>query len=314
VVVAFAGEPALPADAPPPTPPGSSTAAAPAPNSRLRPRAAGAWWWTPSSASACSAPSTAATPTGSPPSTPSPARAWPSTSPAASTPTPARLGPCFAASHTVSFIALKPGLLTLDGPDQCGELHLPRSTWTPKPRPAPGHEITPALFAGRLAPRARNSHKGSYGDAALIGAPGMVAAILAGRARAHLGAGRVLVGLLDPATLPVDILRPELMFRSAPELLAEAGIAAFAVGPGLGQSDAAWTLVHAAIALPAQLVLDADALNLVARDPGLQAALAHRSRPAVLTRTPPRRPACSAPPPPTCRPTASPPPAGWPGS
>jgi NAD(P)H-hydrate repair Nnr-like enzyme with NAD(P)H-hydrate dehydratase domain len=100
----------------------------------------------------------------------------------------------------------------------------------------------------------------------------------------------------------------------APELLAEAGIAAFAVGPGLGQSDAAWTLVHAAIALPAQLVLDADALNLVARDPGLQAALAHRSRPAVLTRTPPRRPACSAPPPPTCRPTASPPPAGWPGS
>jgi hypothetical protein len=63
-----------------------------------------------------------------------------------------RLGPCFAASHTVSFIALKPGLLTLDGPDQCGELHLATSTWTPKPRPAPGHEITPALFAGRLRP------------------------------------------------------------------------------------------------------------------------------------------------------------------
>jgi hypothetical protein len=59
-------------------------------------------------------------------------------------------------------------------------------------------------------------------------------------------------------------------------------------------------------------VLDADALNLVARDPGLQAALAHRSGPRCSPRTPPRRPACSAAPPPTCRPTASPPPAGWP--
>ena len=197
-----------------------------------------------------------------------------------------RLGPCFAASHTVSFIALKPGLITLDGPDQCGLLCLQEIDVDAEALiAAPGHEITPALFAGRLVQRARNSHKGSYGDAALIGgAPGMVgAAILAGRAAAHLGAGRVLVGLLDPAALPVDILRPELMFRSAPELLAESGIAAFAVGPGLGQSDAAWTLVHAAIAQPAQLVLDADALNLVARDPGLQASLAHRSRPAVLT-------------------------------
>lgn len=197
-----------------------------------------------------------------------------------------RLGPCFTATHTISFIALKPGLLTLDGPDQCGELHLREIDVDAEALvPAPGHEITPALFAGLLAPRARNSHKGSYGDAALIGgAPGMVgAAILAGRAAAHLGAGRVLVGLLDPGSLPVDILRPELMFRAAPELLAEAGIAAFAVGPGLGQSDAAWTLVHAAIALPARLVLDADALNLIARDPGLQNALAHRGQPAVLT-------------------------------
>ncbi len=200
-----------------------------------------------------------------------------------------RLGPCFTATHTISFIALKPGLLTLDGPDQCGELHLREIDVDAEALvPAPGHEITPALFAGLLAPRARNSHKGSYGDAALIGgAPGMVgAAILAGRATAHLGAGRVLVGLLDPGSLPVDILRPELMFRAAPELLAEAGIAAFAVGPGLGQSDAAWTLVHAAIALPARLVLDADALNLIARDPGLQNALVHRGQPAVLARHP----------------------------
>jgi NAD(P)H-hydrate repair Nnr-like enzyme with NAD(P)H-hydrate dehydratase domain len=40
------------------------------------------------------------------------------------------------------------------------------------------------------------------------------AALLAGRAAAYLGAGRVLVGLLDPAALAVDVERPELMFRA----------------------------------------------------------------------------------------------------
>ena len=196
------------------------------------------------------------------------------------------LGPCFEASHTITFIALKPGLLTLDGPDHCGERHLDPIDLAPEALvPAPGREITPALFATHLRPRRNNSHKGSYGDAALIGgAPGMVgAALLAGRAAAYLGAGRVLVGLLDPAALAVDLLRPELMFRTAEALLGDPAIGAFAVGPGLGQSDAARALVATAIATPRPLVLDADALNLVAGSPALQHALAARARPAVLT-------------------------------
>ncbi len=197
-----------------------------------------------------------------------------------------RLGPCFDASHTISFIALKPGLLTLDGPDQCGEIHVATIDLEPETLvAAPGREITPALFAHRLQARRRNSHKGSYGDVALIGgAPGMVgAAVLAGRAAAHLGAGRVLIGLLDPAALAVDVLRPELMFRAATGLLAEEGIGALAVGPGLGQSDAARELVATASATPAPLVLDADALNLVARDAALQAGIAARHAPTLLT-------------------------------
>jgi hydroxyethylthiazole kinase-like uncharacterized protein yjeF len=160
-------------------------------------------------------------------------------------------GACFRADHTVTFIALKPGLLTLDGPDHCGTLHLATSTWTPKPSsPAPGHTVATELFSARLHPRQRNSHKGSYGDAALIGgAPGMVgAALLAGRAAAYLGAGRVLVGLLDPAALAVDVERPELMFRDAATLLGETGLGALGVGPGLGQSDAARALVATALA------------------------------------------------------------------
>lgn len=197
-----------------------------------------------------------------------------------------RLGPCFNASHTITFIALKPGLLTLDGPDHCGEVHLDTIDVDAEAlAPAPGREITPTLFAARLNPRRANSHKGSYGDAALVGgAPGMVgAAVLAGRAAIHLGAGRVLLGLLDPAALPVDILRPELMFRAAAELLADPAMSAIAVGPGLGQSDAAHALVASAIGLEKPLVLDADALNLVAADPALQRALAERSAPTLLT-------------------------------
>lgn len=122
------------------------------------------------------------------------------------------VGPCFEASHTITFIALKPGLLTLDGPDLCGEILVDSIDLEPEEHhPAPGREITPAPSSpNACAPRRSNSHKGSYGDAALIGgAPGMVgAAVLAGRAAAYLGAGRVLIGLLDPAALPVDILRP----------------------------------------------------------------------------------------------------------
>jgi NAD(P)H-hydrate repair Nnr-like enzyme with NAD(P)H-hydrate dehydratase domain len=59
--------------------------------------------------------------------------------------------------------------------------------------------------------------------------------------------------------------------------------AALAVGPGLGQSDAARTLVATALAASPPLLLDADALNLVAQDSQLQAALAGRAQAAVLT-------------------------------
>lgn len=196
------------------------------------------------------------------------------------------LGPCFSATHTLSFIALKPGLLTLDGPDQCGEVQVATLGLDPQALlAAPGASITPQLFEVRLQPRRRNSHKGSHGDVAVIGgAPGMVgAALLAGRAAASLGAGRVLIGLLDPAALSVDPLRPELMFRTASALLEGPLPGALVVGPGLSQSDAAAGLVDRAIALPAPLLLDADALNLVALSPLRQKALAHRSPPTLLT-------------------------------
>lgn len=194
------------------------------------------------------------------------------------------LGVAFQATHTTTFIALKPGLLTLDGPDHAGEVLVQRLDIEPRSfLQCQGETVVPALFRDYLKPRRRNCHKGNFGDVAIIGgAPGMVGAgLLAGRAAVKLGAGRVFVGLLDRHGPAVDFVAPELMLRT-PEALLE-GNPAVAIGPGMGQSEAAVGLLGAAILQAAPLLVDADGLNLLGRFPELKAALATREAPTVLT-------------------------------
>lgn len=193
-------------------------------------------------------------------------------------------GTTFRATHTTTFIALKPGLLTQHGPDHCGEISVQRididaSAWLP----ARGHAIAPSLFRHLLQPRPRNTHKGMYGDAAILGgAAGMVgAALLAGRAALWLGTGRVFVGLLDPAGPAVDFAHPELMLRRADALPPR--LSALAAGPGLGTATDAAEMLAPALAREIPLLLDADALNLVAADPALARALTGRKAPTILT-------------------------------
>ena len=135
------------------------------------------------------------------------------------------------------------------------------------------------------AARLHASHKGSYGDVAIIGgAPGMTgAALLAASAALHAGAGRVFVGLLDNNALTVDVQQPELMFRPIKELDLSAMTAV--CGCGGGHS------IHAALldvlSSPAPVVLDADALNEIAASSDLQTTLVARSaRQAVTVLTP----------------------------
>ncbi len=196
-----------------------------------------------------------------------------------------------SASHTLSFIAAKPGLYTNDGPDCCGEMALASLDLDVEEMvAAPGRTIACDLFAAHLQPRQKNSHKGRYGDAAIVGgAPGMVgAALLAARAALRLGSGRVYAGLIDAAALSalaVDPVQPELMLRPAAALLAGQPTA-LACGPGLGSSEFARELVAQALQLALPLVLDADALNLIAADGQLQLLVAGRAKasaPTVLT-------------------------------
>jgi hydroxyethylthiazole kinase-like uncharacterized protein yjeF len=193
------------------------------------------------------------------------------------------LGRAVRATHTMTFIALKPGLLTLDGPDHCGEITVADLALDLKKLARPGAWTAgPELFADALRPRPRNFHKGKAGSLGVLGgATGMTgAALLAGRAALKLGAGRVYVGMLEEMT--VDPATPELMLRHPDDALGQ-DLDAVVVGPGLGQSERAQTIVGAVLASDMPCVLDADALNLLADDKDLRSACAKRRADTLLT-------------------------------
>lgn len=189
------------------------------------------------------------------------------------------LGIAVRATHTATFIGLKPGLLTLDGPDYCGMVSV--HDLGLNIHATEGYSVTQELFSDQLRPRLLNSHKGSYGNVGILGgAPGMAgAALLAGRAALKLGAGRVYVGMLE--RLVADPLQPELMLRESDEIFELAS--SLAIGPGLGQSDAALKLLRRVIDCTLPLLLDADALNLLAMHPVLARKLSRRSAATLMT-------------------------------
>lgn len=192
---------------------------------------------------------------------------------------------CINASHTLTFIADKPGLRTSDGPDHCGEVRVADLELDAvSEAPPDGRLLLRSHFADRLRPRRLNTHKGSFGSAGILGgSKSMVgAAFLAGRAALKLGAGRVYLGMLDSDAPAVDLLQPELMLRRADTLL-QADLQALACGPGLGRSSEALRLLEQSLKAPVQLVLDADALNLLAEDGRLEGNLYNRVGPAILT-------------------------------
>ncbi|MBK4735771.1 NAD(P)H-hydrate dehydratase [Noviherbaspirillum pedocola] len=187
------------------------------------------------------------------------------------------------ASHTVTFIADKPGLHTADGCDYAGRVEVADldidAALYPPPTTLLNH---PSLFSAHARPRPANSHKGSFGDVAILGgAHGMAgAAVLAARCAAFSGAGRVYAGYLDmpPA---FDPMHPEIMCRHAADI--DLSRAVIVAGPGFGQETAALAQLMRVLASNAALVLDADALNLIAADSALGAQLAARSQPQLIT-------------------------------
>lgn len=184
------------------------------------------------------------------------------------------LGAAVRARHTLSFIGLKPGLFTLDGPDHAGEVHLETL----------GVESTCVNVAGAVIdqspalplPRKLNSHKGSHGSVGVIGGAEHMAgaAILASRAALLLGTGRVYCGLLASQPLVLDAGQVELMLRDVGSVPNLSNV--LAIGPGLGTASAVLAVLREVLHLPQPMVLDADALNLVAAHADLQMQLRQR--------------------------------------
>jgi len=197
--------------------------------------------------------------------------------------------PTIRASATATFIALKPGLLTLDGPDHCGAISVHGLGVADSDIPATAGilldwAVLRTALPDTLRRARRNVHKGTYGTLGVVGgSDGMVgASLLAARAALHLGAGKVLVGLAAGNRPAVDWQQPELMLRDAAEVL-ERTLDALVIGPGLGTGDSARHLLDGALRLATPLVIDADALTLIAADAALSAAVAARSLPTVIT-------------------------------
>jgi len=182
-------------------------------------------------------------------------------------------GAVIQASHTITFIANKPGLHTGSGKDYAGHVLVNQLDIAEDFFPECCAHLNERIsLLPILQPRRQNSHKGSFGDVVVLGgAQGMAgAAILAARAAQFSGAGRIYCSMLAEAPA-YDSLHPEIMFRKAGETdLAEATVV---IGPGLGTSPAAHAILNSAILTAKALVIDADALNLIASDSELQALL-----------------------------------------
>jgi hydroxyethylthiazole kinase-like uncharacterized protein yjeF len=192
-------------------------------------------------------------------------------------------GIAIQATQTITFIADKPGLHTGSGRDYAGNIVVDSLAIDPLLFPAPQAQLNEvALFLHCFKQRLQNSHKGSYGDIAVVGgAEGMAgAAILAANAAAHCGVGRTYVALVGPA-LAYDCLHPELMFRQAHQI--DLAKPTLVIGPGLGTSGDSADILGKALESAKDIVIDADGLNLIAHDARLRQRLIARAGASILT-------------------------------
>ncbi len=185
----------------------------------------------------------------------------------------ATAGAAVRAGVTITFIALKRGLVTGRGPALCGELVLADLD-------VPGElhgRLSPAaaLLAldeclSWLAPRAADAHKGDFGHVMVIGGDTGYggAALMAAEAAARTGAGLVSIATRPEHVPAILARRPEVMacgVVSGQELepwLARPTV--LVVGPGLGRSPWSEQMLQQALKSGLPLVLDADALNILA--------------------------------------------------
>ncbi len=186
------------------------------------------------------------------------------------------MGIAFRSDFTISFIGIKQGLITCDGPDYTGELvfdslDIPCTVY--ESISDSGFIIRENLLTQIAKHRKRNSHKGQYGHVLVAGGnAGMAGAVrLAGEAALRCGSGLVTIATHPVHSAVLNLARPELMVNGVSEtgdmtaLLKKATVVA--VGPGLGLNDWSRELFLNCLGSERPLLVDADGLNLLAEKP-----------------------------------------------
>ncbi|NND59291.1 MAG: NAD(P)H-hydrate dehydratase [Gammaproteobacteria bacterium] len=184
------------------------------------------------------------------------------------------MGAAIAATSTITFVALKLGLFTGEAPCFTGavvfdDLGIPGKL--AEALPVAANRITASHIASLLPRRRRTAHKGDFGNVLVVGGDtGMAGAVrLAAEAALRAGAGRVTVATRPGNIAAVIAGRPELMCHGVEtadelqELIDAADV--IAIGPGLGQRGWGQRLLTTTLGNDKPMVVDADALNLLAR-------------------------------------------------
>lgn len=183
-------------------------------------------------------------------------------------------GAVINAAHTVTFIALKPGLLTGKARDVTGTLHhnaLGLEGWLAAQAIAI-HRLEASQLAQWLPPRRPTSHKGDNGRLVIVGGDhGTAGAIrMTGEAALRAGAGLVRVLTRVENIAPLIAARPELMVHELTEKLLEESLEwadVVVIGPGLGQQAWGKKALQKIENFRKPMLWDADALNLLAINP-----------------------------------------------
>ena len=190
------------------------------------------------------------------------------------------LGEGVVAHDTLTFIAAKPGLFTAAGRDHAGRVWLEDL--------ALGAHVEalaspPSIRLGGLATESRHrmhtDHKGSLGDVLVVGgAPGMAGALVLAAGAAHAaGAGRVWCISLGADVRRSVPIRNELMHLDIDSLADATVLSGRTVVAGCGGGEPVASALSAVLRDAPRVVLDADGLNAVARDPTLRRALTRRA-------------------------------------
>lgn len=203
------------------------------------------------------------------------------------------MGCAVQADVTISFIGLNRGLLTGQGTRYCGEIYFDDLSLPAEIYDKLSTHVTRVDYASLkhlIQPRPADAHKGNCGHLLLVGGDhGMSGAIhIAGEAALRCGSGLVTLATRAEHASLISAQRPELMSRGveSEEVLAPLLDSADVIvcGPGLGQNSWGRRMLAAVLATDKPLILDADGLNLLAKNPSHRASWLLTPHPAEAAR------------------------------